>query len=147
MSGKRGKQVPLAEFRRMWDDMSLSMTEIGSRLGISPQAAALRGKKRGFPLRGYPSEKMQKVTNCDFEMFRRMWDAGVHSKYIAAHFGIATNSVRHYRRRFGLKSRGHGGRIKTITIDDFWAIEAEHRAIAVMQNDPAAGKRKWERAA
>ena len=48
MTANRGKRVSEAEFRRMWEDMSISQNEIGRRLGISGEAVRFRAKRRGF---------------------------------------------------------------------------------------------------
>ncbi|MCA0204319.1 MAG: hypothetical protein LCH92_08255 [Proteobacteria bacterium] len=118
MSGKRGKQITIAEFRRLWDDMSITQTEIGAMLGITEQAVNLRAKKRGFPPRGYPRKRMSKPV--DRDLFAAMWAAGVGNQDIADHFAVSYFSVRHYRDRFGLQSRGRCGKFPAISIKAFW---------------------------
>lgn len=56
MTAKRGKRVSEAEFRRLWEDMSISQAEIGRRLGISGEAVRYRAKTRKLQPRpkGYP---------------------------------------------------------------------------------------------
>jgi hypothetical protein len=123
MSGKRGKPVSMAEFVRLWNDLSLTQDEIGERLGISRAAVYFRAKKRGLPARGYPDVIQRR--DYDADLLRQMWDGRVHSEDIAAHFGFPHNCMGHYRRKLGLKSRGHGGRIEVIRIAQFLADERE----------------------
>lgn len=44
----RGKAISEAEFRRMWQDASLSITDIGRHLGIGCNAVRSRAAVRGL---------------------------------------------------------------------------------------------------
>lgn len=123
MSGKRGKSVTMAEFERLWNDLSLTQGEIGEKLGITRAAVRFRAKRRGLPARGYTDVMLRR--DYDADLLRQMWDARVHSEDIAAHFGFPHTCMNHYRRKLGLKSRGHGGRIEVIRIAQFFADERE----------------------
>ena len=118
MSAKRGKQVTMAEFKRLWDDLSLSLGDIGERLGITEQAVSLRGRRRGFPPRGWPVEKLRR--SIDEALFADMWRAGVSVSDICGHFGIAESTMRHNRDRLGLETRGNCGRFRSISLAEFW---------------------------
>jgi hypothetical protein len=124
MSGKRGRTVTLAEFRRLWLDTRLSTTEIGAMLGITQQAVCLRARKRGLPPRGFPVERL--TVWHDPDLLRRMWTAGVLGADICAHFGAAPDTLRHAVKRFGLPRRGPG-RFRTIRIAEFWQVELAER--------------------
>lgn len=49
--GKRGLQVTVAAFRKLWTDPALTLDDIGARLGIAPSAVSARAKRRGLPSR------------------------------------------------------------------------------------------------
>jgi hypothetical protein len=151
MSGKRGKQITIAQFRRLWDDLSLSQGDIGAMLGISEQAVNLRARKRGFPRRGFPLEKICKPV--DREVFARMWAGGVRNADIARHFFVSIHSVRHYRDRFGLPSRGRCGKANRTPLTEFLdaeaaaAMNAQAKAERVAADQRARREAAWLRRA
>jgi hypothetical protein len=120
MSGKRGKNISLAELKRLWLNKNLSLVEIGNMLGISAQAVYQRAKRRGFPKRGYPVNRITVWT--DPELFKKMWLAGVRGSDISAYFGAAPNSVKSGVAMFNLPKRKQGYN-RSISIEEFWEIE------------------------
>lgn len=102
----RGKVVSEAEFRRMWNDPTLTAMQIGAILGVTPQAVFLRGKKRGLSSR----KAMICATKCVLPVkeFTDMWIAGVQTRDIIAHFGCSHLTPKNTAKRLGLPLRGRG---------------------------------------
>jgi hypothetical protein len=98
----RGKRISEAEFRRLWADMGLSISEIGRRLGVSCNAVKRRAEVRGFPdrLQGRPFGRTY-----DHDRIAALYRAGLSMQAIARIEGCAQNSVLMALRRAGVKSR------------------------------------------
>ena len=99
---KRGKRVSEAEFRRLWADLTISVTEIGRRLGISCNAAKQRAAKRGLPQRtnGRPWRRTY-----DHGKMIRLYSAGLSMLKIAQVFGCSYMTVRQALHRSGVEVR------------------------------------------
>jgi hypothetical protein len=113
MSGNRGKCISEAEFRRLWSDLTITVAEIGERLGIGQQAVTYRAQTRRLPSRPKRGSKLA----CDDGMFRRLYAAGIPHNEIAQFFGCDLKTVLNTRKRLGLQQRPHGKRC-TVRMDD-----------------------------
>lgn len=103
-----GKTISEAEFRRMWQDESLTITEIGRRLGIGCNAVRSRAAVRGLgdrPIR-HPRMSTKKI---DDDAMQKLWAKGVQIDEICARLGVGKASVRLAVKRLGLPARPHGG--------------------------------------
>lgn len=104
----RGKTISEAEFRRMWQDESLTITEIGRRLGVGCNAVRSRAAVRGLgdrPIR-HPRMSTKKI---DDDAMQRLWAKGVPIDEICTKLGVGKASVRLAVKRLGLPARPHGG--------------------------------------
>lgn len=114
---RRGRNVSMAEFRRLWADESLTLSQIGQQLGISQQAVTGRATTRGLvntrPMGPRPSIS-------DDTLFRDMWATGVVVADMARHFGVHQRSIRNHVTRLGLPKRGNYG-WASISLADFLA--------------------------
>lgn len=110
----RGKTTSEAELRRLWLDKSVTLAEIGRRLGITQQAVTGRAERRGLPPR--PMGPLPAIS--DDDLFRAMWSAGVTINDMAAHFGVNEKSIRNHVQRLGLPKRGCYG-WSSITMAEF----------------------------
>lgn len=101
MSGvKRGVAVTVAEFRRLWHDMTLTLDDIASALGISVKAVQFRAKHRGMPKR----TGLRGKARCGFDdQFQALWEGCVCREDIAAHYGRTTSAVDMHAHRHGFK--------------------------------------------
>lgn len=136
MKGKprnTGRTVTLAEFRRMWEDLSISVAQIGQRLGISQQGVTQRAKSRGLP----PRPKRGAKPACDPAKLRRLYDADLSMKDIAAGLGCDRKTVHNYCVRLNLARRGSGRRPKA-TIADFRAVHLREAMAASARETEAA---------
>ena len=95
-------KVSEAEFARLWRNKSLTLAEIGQRLGgVQYATVSARARRRGLPPRlTGPAPAIQ-----DDAEFCQMWRAGVSCTKIAAHFGVHVNTVDRHVRRLGLVRR------------------------------------------
>lgn len=122
MSGKgkpvnRGKEVSLAEFRRLWES-DLSKAEIGVMLGISGSAVGFRAKTRGLARRPSNGGPPKVIGQLDTGL-REFWIAGVLMDDIAAHFGVSNGTVKRAARLQKLPRRDHAFRWRAITMADY----------------------------
>jgi len=86
----------------MWEDKSITATEIGRRLGISVQAVRIRAKTRGLPPRKGGAGRKRKL---EPGMFRKLWDANVSPRDIARVFGCSPQTVTKRARAWGFPPR------------------------------------------
>lgn len=95
-------KVSEAEFARLWRNKSLTLAEIGQRLGgVQYATVSARARRRGLPPRlTGPAPAIE-----DDAVFCQMWRAGVSGPKIAAHFGVHINTVDRHVRRLGLEKR------------------------------------------
>lgn len=94
-------------FERLWNCRAISIQEIADSLGVTRQAVSDRAARRGLPSRA--DNRRRKVRD---DEFRELWLAGVHTRDIAAHFGLASRTCCSVAvKRLGLprRQRGSGG--------------------------------------
>jgi hypothetical protein len=133
----RGRQVTVAEFRRMWFDAELTLDDIGRELGICSRSVWQRAKHRGMPPR--PSIiKPGPAPTLDAEA-EAMWRACVRVEDIAAAYGTSVSTVHMHVHRRGVKrdrtvSRWHPG----ISIDDYRQIKLGEAMAASARETEAA---------
>lgn len=104
----RGKTISEAEFRRMWQDESLTITEIGRRLGIGCNAVRSRAAVRGLGDRPIKHPRMS-TKKIDDDAMRKLWVKGVPIDEICDRLGVGKASIRLAIKRLGLTARPHGG--------------------------------------
>jgi hypothetical protein len=102
-----GKTVSEAEFRRLWGDLSLSVAQIGERLGICQQAVTSRAQRRGLPSRQARGGAKAMIPR---EAFFAAWQAGVSVAAMAEMFDCDIKTIRNTRHRMGLPKRPKGGK-------------------------------------
>lgn len=134
MTGRRGKTVSEAEFRRMWRDKSMTLRQVGEALGITQAAVSARAGTRGLPPRAMGPVPI--IT--DSRLFKAMWAAGVHNDDIARAFGVNEKTVRNHAKRIGLQRKA-GGRGQGITAAQF----AEARIAAIMAAGAQEIRAQW----
>lgn len=134
MRGRRGKTVSEAEFRRMWNDLSMTLAQVGEVLGITQAAVSARAATRGMPPRPYGPVPLIK----DEARFRAMWSAGVHSRQIAITLGIHEKTVRNHAKRLCLPRRV-GGKGRGITMAGY----AEARMAEAMARGAREIRAQW----
>ncbi|ATG35925.1 MULTISPECIES: hypothetical protein [Phaeobacter] len=110
----------------LWGRHDIPTERIATALGVTRQAVSYKAKSLGLPSRA-------KVRRCyvDNETFTRMWNAGVCTSDMAAHFGYTHRSAIGARRRIlGLpaRTRGKGGTNsggwhQTISLTQFFEAE------------------------
>lgn len=101
MTAHRGKIVSKAEFKRMWEDLSMTLPEIGAILDINPTAVRKRAIKRGLPGRTVRRRR----TPIDEARIKAMLLARVDRLEIAADLKISKNTVVRWSDRLGLSTR------------------------------------------
>lgn len=131
-----GRQVSNAEFRRLWTDRSLTVAQIGALLGITEQAVASRAKTRGLPKRGHGKCHAGPILPAREVEFRAMYQGGVQTKAMAAHFCVAASTIASTAARLGLPRRGKGWCHKGIALTDW----AQARLRAAMAADAVAAR-------
>ena len=99
---KRGKRVSEAEFRRLWADLTISVTEIGRRLGISCNAVRSRAEIRKLPPR--PNGRPWRRTYDHAKMIS-LYNAGLSMPAIAEACGCSYMTVRQALHRGGAEIR------------------------------------------
>ena len=129
-----GKRVSEAEFRRMWEDLSMSVAEIGERLGICQTAVSSRAATRGLPAR--PKRGGKPVLDPD--ALRRLWLARVGISDIAEALGCDAKTVRNTRKRLGLPARNPGRWKETVALDDYRADQLRRAMAASAREEQAA---------
>lgn len=105
--------------RSAWLRMEIPSERIAKAIGITRQGLSYRAKRMGLPSRAGNQASNKKG---DDDLFRRMWQFGVHTGDMAEHFGYAHPSGVSIRRRMmGLPGRSKGFRWCRIT--EFWDAE------------------------
>lgn len=95
-------KISEAEFARLWHDKSLTLAEIGQRLGgVQYATVSARARRRGLP----PRLTGPAPAIVDDAEFFQMWRSGVSGPKIAAHFGVHINTVARHVRRLGMVKR------------------------------------------
>ena len=139
---------PLANIKRedlapLWGRLDIRTEDMARALGVSRAGLSYHAlKKLGLPSRVANRKCMAR----DIELFTAMWDAGVSTAEISAHFGMsgpACVTVR--RKRLGLPPRRkgsnlalvgvtpcRGGYAPTLPISEFFRRRAEDTIIAMM---------------
>lgn len=135
MAAKRGKRISEAEFRRLWDDLSITVAEIGERLGIGQTAVSSRARTRKLPPR---PARNGTAPVCDPDVLTRLWLADVPILEIAAALGCDEKTVRNTRRRLGLSERGPGKRKTAVSLADFRALQLRIAMAASARETQAA---------
>ncbi len=103
MSGAhRGKQISNAEFRRLWEDMTISKAEIGRRLGIGIAAVSQRAAARGLPPR--PDVRPWQRVHSEAEILE-LFGIGLSANQIARRMGCTIATVRHTLRKNSIGMR------------------------------------------
>ena len=115
MPRNTGKTIPDAAFRRMWFDLSLSVGDIGAKLGICQQAVTQRAKVRGLPAR--KPRGGQPVV--DQARFCELYAAGVAMVEIARAMGFDRKTAHNTVVRLGLPRRGSGNPSQWITLAEY----------------------------
>lgn len=123
MTVHRGISTTLAEFVALWSDRSLTLDQIGARLGISGQAVAHRAHSRGLP----PRPAIKPNQKFDRALLRELYIAGVSTAAIGALFGMTSTRVGKAARHMGL-SRPRATRHHPVTIAD-WRAEKLRQAM------------------
>ncbi len=141
-------QGPLRNITRedlapIWSRLDIRTEDMARALGVSRAGLSYHAlKKLGLPSRGANRKCMAR----DIEIFTAMWEDGVSTAEIAAHFGMsgpACVTVR--RKRLGLPPRRkganlalagvspcRGGYAPTLPISEFFRRRAEDGVIAMM---------------
>jgi hypothetical protein len=88
VSGRRGKIVSQAEFKRMWESRA-TLADIGAVLGITPTGVSARARKRGLT----PRKPGPRSTQVNIALFAKMWGYGVDRRDMAKFFGVALSTV------------------------------------------------------
>uniref|UniRef100_A4WTC2 Winged helix-turn-helix domain-containing protein n=1 Tax=Cereibacter sphaeroides (strain ATCC 17025 / ATH 2.4.3) TaxID=349102 RepID=A4WTC2_CERS5 len=99
----RGRVTSEAELRRLWADPSLSITEIGRRLGITYQAVQQRAALRGLGPR--PVAHNAWARWAPPSDFAEMWRAGVSLRDMEEAFGVTHNTITKAARQMKLGRR------------------------------------------
>lgn len=135
MASKSGKRISDAEFRRLWADLSITVAEIGERLGIGQTAVSSRARTRKLP----PRPARNGVTPvCNPAVLTRLWLADVPILEIAGALGCDEKTVRNTRRRLGLPERGPGKRKTAVSLSDYRALQLRNALAARAREEQAA---------
>lgn len=102
MSGKRGKPMSEAAFRRLWMDRNVPAQDIADLLDVSIQALRFRALARGLPLRKGGGGMNRKV---DPALMRAMWDFNVSPTEIARYFGVHPTTITKRSIEWGFPAR------------------------------------------
>lgn len=118
----RGKQVTVAEFRRMWFDSSMTVADIAKTLDICTRSVWQRARHRGLPLRTDlikpgPAPTLDRAAEA-------MWRACVRAEDIADAYGVTVSAVHQHMHRGKVDrqrvvSRWH----PAMTLADFRAVQ------------------------
>lgn len=125
--------ITRSDLEPLWSRLDIPTRVIAERLGVTRQGLSCKAQALGLPSRGRNRMKFS-----DDDLFRRMWNAGVCSTEMAAHFGYSHRSAVGTRRRaLGLPRRVRGrdvgtpsGWIGTISIAEFWEMELGRKMVA-----------------
>ncbi len=129
------KRIPNAEIRRVWADMSLTTAEAAAQVGLSRSSLWLRARALNLPPR---AKGRREVLPTD--QLVAMWNAGVLSHDIAAHFGCHFLTVCQTARRLKLARRALGRR-QRVTLADFLQAQTATRMaqFAAVENSRLKG--------
>lgn len=128
-----GRIVSEAEFRRMWGDLTITVAQIGERLGISQQAVTARAIGRGLPQR----PKRGGEPACDPVALTRLYVAGVRKVEIARVFGCSRRTIHNYLVRLSLPRRCDKSS-PTISLADYAADRLRDRLAISAKAEMAA---------
>lgn len=106
---------PVSEAEFLWLDSSLSLADVGQRLGISDDAVSKRAKRRGLPQRSRGGSARRSVP----VNFAEMWRAGVATPDLARLCGSGPDFPTRTAKRLGLASRPVGRGFKAISLADY----------------------------
>lgn len=126
---RRGKRISEAEFRRLWEDRTLTVEQIGKMLDITESAVTCRAKARGLAPRGNSKKHKQSFQGKRLEALRVLYIAGVRRQDIADAFGVHEQTVGKAVARLGLTPRGKASSHQSITLDE-WKQLAMRDALA-----------------
>lgn len=132
----RGITVSEADFRRMWEDESLTLMAIGQRLGISAQAVVCRADARCLPKRKIFRDRA--ITDPEFPA---MYRAGVSTRELQELYGCAHTVIPKTARAMGLPPR-NVGRWSSISIAQFREQQLLARMAEVAAAERAEAKRR-----
>lgn len=138
----KGNPISPAEFRRLWYDMTVSMTDLSQRLGINERTVSQRARALGFE----PRTKLRGEHRTRFDAdFPAMWIFGVCAKEMAAHYGVGETAVYMRANRMGMSARGRGvSRFKKArTIADFRAFQLVAKMAKSAEQESRAVKEYW----
>lgn len=130
------KRIPAAQIRAAWIDPRLTTHDAAKAVGLSRSNLWRRARALGLP----PRKVGNRNAIPDQALFARMWAAGVNARFMAEAFGCHFLTISQTAKRLGLPPRCAGGRKARITVEAFWAGEAEARlaqsmpAIAAAEN-------------
>jgi hypothetical protein len=88
-------------FRQLWLDPSLSLAEIGARLGMVKRSVSIHARRLGLG----PRQTGRRATVVFDALFDRMWLDDVTTGAMAAHYGCSRSNIGHEARRRGLPGR------------------------------------------
>lgn len=133
----RGKQVTVAEFRRMWYDPNLTVADIGRILGICDRSVWQRARHRGMPDRTTIIKPGPKpILDAAAEA---MWRACVRAEDIAEIYGTSVSTVHmHVHRNKVKRSRLVTRWNPPISIADYRALQLREAMAATAREEEAA---------
>lgn len=102
-------KIKRSEFEALWNDRSKRVVDIAEHFGMCLRATTARAKSYGLELRGL---KTKKPKIADSELFREMYEAGVGSEDLAAHFDVTYRTIANTAKRLDLPPRLRGKRPK-----------------------------------
>lgn len=133
----RGKQVTVAEFRRMWFDPAMTVTDIAAALDICARSVWQRARHRGLPDRTTIIKPGPKPT-LDAAA-EAMWRACVRSEDIAAAYGVNVSTVHQHVHRQGIKRQRPVDRWHpAITMAEYRALQLRAAMAASARESEAA---------
>lgn len=141
------KNLTRKDLEPVWNARQISLAKIAAALGVSRQGLTSKAKTLGLKPRGKNYLPQQRGDN---ELFTRMWTAGVHVSDMTEFFGYSSpGAVTVRRRNLSLPARtrgggkGHGsGWVETISIDEFWEIDAVRRLHEIAAKNRAEAQKK-----
>ena len=118
----------VAVFAALWQNHAVPTQRIADAMGITRQGASWHARRMGLPSRAKVRRRLVEP-----ELLAEMWLAGVSSREIAAHFGMAHHSCAVTaaknlglpRRKRGPSGTMNGGWLPTITAAQFLSDKAQ----------------------
>jgi len=134
------RQIDLATFARLWNCHRIATKEIAQWLGVTRQAVSDRARRIGLPSRAKVRKHLVRK-----DQLRELWMAGVATKDIAAHFGLASHSCVSRavtlaglpRRTRGKGGNTPGGRAGMISFYDYCQIQLAEQMSHSRQREQA----------